>query len=90
MQKCGQLVAYIRTSLTKCVQVEADIQASSTTELMSIEVGGRGKCEELCAIDGTTESQKKRQTAMTVDSGAGESVCGPQDAPEYEVQPSQE
>lgn len=45
---------------------------------------------ELSTVDKAQNHRKDNKLVMTVDSGAGESVYGPLDVPEYEVLPSEE
>lgn len=57
---------------------------------MSIGQYAQGSDVELWAVDGVTQHRDGRKLVMTVDSGAGESVCGPLDAPGCAIQPSEE
>lgn len=60
-----------------------DEDLDSIPELMPIE--RENKFEDISAIDDIQKSRGSNKLVMTVDSG--ESVCGPQDAPGYAIQP---
>lgn len=68
----------------------ADRETCQGVSWMSIEAERASTGIELSTVDEAQNHRKDKKLVMTVDSGAGESVCGPLDAPEYEVLPSEE
>lgn len=80
-------------------EVEVNINLSSNAELMSIEreaykegeaIPANNKDVELAAMDDTKSRRQSHKLVMTVESGAGESVCGPNVSPNYDIYPSDE
>lgn len=67
---------------------DGDSDLDSIPELMSIE--RQPNFEDISAIDDIQKAKRNNNLVMIVDSGAGESVCGPLDAPGYAIQSSQE